>query len=72
MSLTIKEYINYFNPYNNETTVNSFSQVGITCMVDMTAGQTAQVNLKVSNGSKTVDINGSTNYHSRWEGMLVA
>ena len=69
---TIKEYINYFNPYNNETTVNSFSQAGITCIVDMAAGQTAQVNFAVYGGSKIVDINGSSNFHSRWSGYLVA
>ena len=41
-------------------------------MMDLNAGQGVVVDLKISNGSKTVDVNGSTNYHSRWSGMLVA
>ena len=41
-------------------------------MMDLNAGQGVVVDIKVSGGSKIVDINGSTNYHSRWNGMLVA
>jgi len=67
------EYINYFDPYNAGVTgTNSFTPISITCMMDLNAGQGVVVDLKISNGSKTVDINGSTNIHSRWEGMLVA
>ena len=67
------EYINYFDPYNAGVTgTNSFTPISITCMMDLNANQGVVVDLKISNGSKTVDINGSTNYHSRWEGMLVA
>ena len=69
---TIKEYINYFKPSDNETGTNSFTPIAITCMVDMAANQTMVVDLKVMGGSKIIDIDGSTNYHSRWSGYLVA
>ena len=67
------EYINYFDPWGvGVTGTNSLTPISITCMMDLNAGQGVVVDLKISNGSKTVDINGSTNIHSRWEGMLVA
>ena len=66
------ELINYFQPYANETSVNSFTPVNITGTMELNANQGVVVDIKVYGGSKIVDINGSTNIHSRWSGMLVA
>ena len=66
------ELINYFQPYANETSINSFTPVNITGTMELNADQGVVVDIKVYGGSKIVDINGSTNIHSRWSGMLVA
>lgn len=67
-----REYVEYFDPYQNLAATNGLASFEISVLADMDASDTATVVTKARNGTKVVDIYGSSDLTSLYCAELVA
>lgn len=67
-----REYVMYFDPYQNLAATNGLASFTMTTLADMESGDEASVVVKARNGTKVVDVYGSSDLTTSFSGMLVA